>query len=150
MATAASAPPLCRYVPCVTSSRGSSILMEETAQAITPLDAAVRRRGRIGRFAWPALPETLVRSSLVIVLDELLQHPRQVMSPKDQYVIEHLAAGCPDPPFGERIRPRGTIGQAADFDTFASEGLVEAATELGVPIPEHGVGGGVPAPPLAA
>jgi len=49
----------------------------ETAEAVAPLDPAVRPRGHIGRFAGPALPETLVRSRLVIVLNELVQHPRQ-------------------------------------------------------------------------
>ena len=33
-------------------------------------DIAVPQRGHIGRFSWPALPETLMRSSLVIVLDD--------------------------------------------------------------------------------
>jgi len=58
--------------------------MEETAEAITALHTAVRPRGHIGRLAWPALPETLVRSCLVIVLDELVQHPRQMMPPEDK------------------------------------------------------------------
>jgi hypothetical protein len=75
---------VCRYVAWVISSCGLSILMEETAEAIATLHQAVRPRGHMGRFAWPALPETLVRSSLVIVLDELVQHPRQMMPPEDQ------------------------------------------------------------------
>jgi hypothetical protein len=58
--------------------------MEQTAKAIAALHPAVGARGHIGRFEWPALPETLVRSSLVIVLDELVQHPRQMMPPEDQ------------------------------------------------------------------
>jgi hypothetical protein len=56
--------------------------MEETAKAIAALHPAVHPRVQIGRFAWPPLPETLVRSSLVIVLDELVQHPRQMMPPQ--------------------------------------------------------------------
>ncbi len=69
---------------CVTSSCGSSILMEETAKAIAALHPAVRQRGYLGRFARSALSKTLVRSSLVIVLDELVQHPRQMLPPEDQ------------------------------------------------------------------
>ena len=73
----------CRYLAYVASSCGWSILMEKTTEAIAPLHPAVSRRGQIGRFAWPELPETLVRSSLVIVLDELVQQPRQMMPPED-------------------------------------------------------------------
>ena len=75
---------VCRYVAWVISLCGSSILMEETAKAIAALHPAVTQMGHMGRFAWPTLPETLVRSSLVIVLDELVQHPRQMMPPEDQ------------------------------------------------------------------
>ena len=74
---------LCGYIAGVTSSGGSSILMEDTAKAIASLHRAVRPRD-LGRFARSALPETLVRSSLVIVLDEFVQHPRQVVPPEDQ------------------------------------------------------------------
>ena len=88
---------MCRYVACVTSSCGSSILLEETAKAIAALHPAVRPRVYLGWFAWSALPETLVRSSLVIVLDE----PRPAPSPDDaarrSKVVEHLAAYCPLP-----------------------------------------------------
>ena len=38
--------------------------MEETGKAIVALHRAARLRGHIGRFAWPAPPETLVRSRL--------------------------------------------------------------------------------------
>lgn len=75
---------VCRYIACVTSSCGLSILMEETAKAIPALNPAIRPRDSLGRFARSALPKTLVRSSLVIVLDELVQHPRQMMPPEDQ------------------------------------------------------------------
>jgi hypothetical protein len=75
---------VCRYGAWVISSCRSSILMEEIAEAIAALHRAVTQRGHMGRFAGPALPETLVRSSLVIVLDELVQHPRQMMPPEDQ------------------------------------------------------------------
>ncbi len=75
---------LCRHVACVTSSCGLSILMEETAKAIAALHRTVRPGVYLGRFAWQALPEPLVRSSLVIVLDELVQHPRQMLPAEDQ------------------------------------------------------------------
>ena len=58
--------------------------MEETAKVIAALHPAVRPRGYLVRFAWPTLPETLVRSSLVIVLDELIQHPHKMLPAEDQ------------------------------------------------------------------
>ena len=59
------------------------------------------------------------------------------MPPEDQKVVGHLAASLSPPPFRERIRPWRLVGQAYDFNTLASEDLVEAATEPGVPIPEQ-------------
>jgi hypothetical protein len=58
--------------------------MEETAEAIAALNPPVGPRDYLGRFARSALPKTLVRSSLMIVLDEPVQHPRQMMPPEDQ------------------------------------------------------------------
>ena len=58
--------------------------MEETAKAIAARNPAVGPRDYLGRFAWPALSEALVRSSLVIALDELVQHPRQMLPAEDQ------------------------------------------------------------------
>jgi len=42
-----------------------------------------------------ALAEPLVRSGLVVVLDELDQHPFQVSPTEDEQVVEHLPTGCP-------------------------------------------------------
>ena len=66
-------------------------------KAIAALHPAARLRGPIGRLAWPALPEALVRSSLVIVLDELVQHPRQMMPPEDPSV-HHPVRDVQKPP----------------------------------------------------
>ena len=51
---------LCRYIPRVSSSCGSMVLVEETAKAIAALHSSVRRRGHPSRFARPALAEALV------------------------------------------------------------------------------------------
>jgi hypothetical protein len=51
-------------LPASPRSCGSSILMEETAKAIATLDPAVCPWGHLRRFAWPALPETLVRTGI--------------------------------------------------------------------------------------
>ena len=85
--------------PCVTSARSSAVLREQAAKAIAAFHPAARGWGQIGRSAGRPLPETLVRPSLVVVLEELRQHPLQVPAAEDQQVIEALAPGCPHKPF---------------------------------------------------
>ena len=76
--------------------------MEQATQAISALHPALRGGGHVRRrLVGPALPEPLVRSILVIVLDELVQHPSQMLPAEDQEVIEHLAACCPHPSLRE-------------------------------------------------
>jgi len=100
--------PTCAVYPgCVTSSGGSAIFVEQAIEAITSLHRAVGNLYRVGRFAGPALPESLVWSSLMVVLKELLQHPLQVPPPKDQHVIERLATCSPHPAFREGVRHSG-------------------------------------------
>ena len=54
----------------VTSSGSPAVLVEQAAQAVTALHAALRGRGHVRRLFGPALPEPLVRASLVVVLEE--------------------------------------------------------------------------------
>jgi hypothetical protein len=78
---------------CVTSLRSAAVLMEPAAKAIAAFHLAVRGWGQIGRSAGRPLPKALVRPGLVIVLEELRQHPLQVPADEDQQVIEALAPG---------------------------------------------------------
>ncbi len=73
--------------------------MEQAAKAIAAFHLAVRGWGHIGRSAGRPLPEALVRPSLVVVLEELRQHPLEVPAAEDKQVIEALTPGCPHKPF---------------------------------------------------
>ena len=56
--------------------------MEHSAKPVATLHAPGRERDHFGRLAGSALPQPLVRAGVVVVVDELTQHPLQVPSPK--------------------------------------------------------------------
>ncbi len=94
-----------------------------------------RPRGRIGGRA--ALFETLMRSGLVVVDQELLEDRLKMEAAKDQQVVQQLSAGGTDPAFGDRVRPRRPKGKADHFHPLAAEDLIEASGELSIPVPEQ-------------
>ena len=89
---------------------------------------------------WAALFETLVRARLVIVDEELLDHRLQMASAEDEQVVQQLSPSGADEPFGDRVRPRGPIGQFQDLHALGAEDLIEAGGELAVAITEQEVG----------
>ena len=84
--------------------------------------------------SWATLVEALVRTRLVVVDQELLDHSLQVAGAKDEQVIEHLSPAGADEPFADRVRLRGPEGQLHDFDAFRTEDLIEVNGELGVAV----------------
>ena len=64
--------------------------MEQASEPVAPLQPPGRERHHVGRLAGSALIQPLVRPGVVVVLDELAQHPLQVPSPEDEQVVEHL------------------------------------------------------------
>jgi hypothetical protein len=77
--------------------------VEEATKTITALHWTGCQRDHAGWFMRSALAEPLVRPSLVVVLDELDQHPFQVSPTEDERVVEHLPTGCPHPSLRERV-----------------------------------------------
>jgi len=73
------------------------------------------------------------------MLDDSLRTYSRWRRPKTSKMIEELAPGCSHP-FGEGGRPRRPTGQPDDLHTLAPEDLVEASSELGVPIAEEEAG----------
>ncbi len=73
--------------------------MEQASKAVAALHPPGRERDHVGRLAGWALLQPLMRPGVVIVLDELAQHPPQVPSPEDEKVVEHLppAVGAETP-----------------------------------------------------
>ena len=60
------------------------VLMEQTTKTISALHRTGRQRDHAGWFMGSALPEPLMRTGIVVVLDELDQHPLQVSPTEDQ------------------------------------------------------------------
>jgi len=78
--------------------------MEQTAEAIWTLHVAAGGNDRIGWRTRHSLLEALVRPGLVVVIEELGQHPFKVSLAKDRQVVEALSAGGPHPAFSEGVR----------------------------------------------
>jgi hypothetical protein len=84
--------------------------------------------GRGSAVCGRVLTEGSMWAVRVVVLDELLQHQREVARPGDPKVVEAFAAQRSDEALCERVRPRRPHGGAEDADVGAGE---------------HGVDGGV-------
>lgn len=113
--------------------------MDQAAEAIVTNDAACGRDRRrlIADGDRTALGETLMRATMVVVLQEVLEHPFQVSTAEDEQVVQQLPACGPHPALGKCIRPWGPVGQAEHLHSFAHKDLIEATTELGVAISEQ-------------
>ncbi len=61
--------------------------MEQAPETIMALHWTGRHPDLAGRCTGSALPEPLVRPSLVVMLDELTQHALQVLATEDQQVV---------------------------------------------------------------
>lgn len=71
----------------------SMVVLNLHIEGKKPPQGAMHDRERTSRFAGPALPESLVWPSLVVVLKELLQHPLQVPPPQIPVFIIHQGRG---------------------------------------------------------
>lgn len=54
----------------------------------------------------------------------------------DQGPVEAFSADGADPAFGDGVRPRGLDRGLDDADVLGGEDVVEAADELGIPVPD--------------
>jgi hypothetical protein len=73
----------------------------------------------------------------VVVLDELVQHRREVAGPGDQEVVEAFAAQGADPALGDRVRSRCLNWCTDDADVGAAEHRVEGGGEPAVPVADQ-------------
>jgi hypothetical protein len=71
------------------------------------------------------------------VIQELAKDMVKVAAAQDQMMVQQVAAGRANPPFGERIGTGGSVREADNPHSLAPEHLVEGAWELGVPIMEQ-------------
>ena len=68
----------------VTSSGRPVVLVEHAAETISSRHWTGRHPNLLGRLAGSPLPKPLVRAGIVVVHDELAQHPLQVPTTEDQ------------------------------------------------------------------
>jgi hypothetical protein len=78
--------------------------VEQTAKVISTFHFAAEGDDGVGWRTRHSLLEALVRPGLVIVIEELGQHPLQVSPAKDQQMVEALSAGGPHPAFATGVR----------------------------------------------
>src|SRR5262245_44192740 len=77
------------------------VLVEHASKAVAALHPPGRERDHVGRLAGSALLQPLVRPGVVVVLDELAQHPLQVTSSEDEQVVEPLPPTRADKPLSD-------------------------------------------------
>jgi hypothetical protein len=71
----------------VTSSGGSAVLVEDPAEAIAAHDRPRRQRDEVGRRTGSPLLDPLMGPGVVVVADELGQHPLHVPATEDQHPV---------------------------------------------------------------
>ena len=91
----------------------------------------------VGVGDWDLKVDPTVRALVVVVLDELPEHPVEMALATDEQPVEALGPGCPDKPFGERVRPRRPDGREDDPSADRPHHLVEGTDELGVPVTDQ-------------
>ena len=78
-----------------------------------------------------------MRSVIVVVAFELVQHGFGVSFVDDQEAVEEFAADCPDKALGDRIRPWCAHRRLDDPDVDGGEDRVEGGGELGVAVADE-------------
>src|SRR5215212_3939998 len=113
------------------------VLVYETAESIS----AQGLECSTGRWGSGACGRLLMQRSVwavgVVVLDELVQHLRQVAWSGDQRVVEAFAAQSADEALGDRVCARCPDWGADDGDVGAGEHGVECGGELGVSVTDQ-------------
>jgi hypothetical protein len=89
------------------------ILMDESAEPITPEQGAWSFRGWIGAGDGGALVEGPVRVVGIVVIDVFVEDEPQMPFASDQHPVQAFAADAADPPFGDCILAV-TLGRCLD------------------------------------
>src|SRR5215216_4344500 len=135
-----------RLVPPRTRSRCVSVLVDQSAEQVVPVDA--RRGGSaadeiwIGAV-WRSELERAVRAMPVVVVGIDAQDALEMAPSEDQNPVEAVAAHGSHPALSEGVRVRRLDRCPDHLDPLGAKDLVEAAAELPVPIVDQ-----QPEPPL--
>ena len=116
------------------------ILVDHATQDTMPADRRIERdhdgRVVIGRL----MVQTLVRTVLIEVPDELSQHGSGVAFVVNEHPVGALRANAAHEPFGVTVRPRRPRRCSHHVDAFGGEHRVERREVLGVPVPDQETG----------
>ena len=101
------------------------VLVQKASESVSSTWPDGGAGGRGSAVCGRVLIEGSMWAVRVVVLDELLQHQREVARPGDQKVVEAFAAQRLDEALCDRVRPRRPHRGAEDADVGAGERGVE-------------------------
>jgi hypothetical protein len=113
------------------------ILVYQATEAVQSYRPNGRSAGRGSGPCGRVLIERSMWAVGVVVLDELVQHQRQVAWPGDQHAGEPFAAQRADEALGDRVRPRCPDWGADDGNVGAGEHRVEGGGEPGITVADQ-------------
>ena len=111
------------YAVLGTRSRQPEVIIDDATQYLAFLDEP------FGQWLWSfnggLLVKTLMRSALVVIDQELLQHPSQMSFIQDQHLVEALLTKSSNHPLRESMGIGSTIGCANNVDAFRLENVIK-------------------------
>jgi len=119
------------------SRRGLVILVEQTAEEVSPIHVGGRRGGsrrQLVRFRRWGQAEPSVWSLIVVMADVDSEHPFEMRPVQDEEPVKALRPHCPDPALRVGVRFRCPHRRADHLAGRTAEALVKGRWELAVPV----------------
>jgi hypothetical protein len=117
---------------------GDAVLVDQAAEPVGSLDcvhAGELPKGRVSD--WDLKVDPAVRSLIVVLLDEVPEHPVEVALAPNEKPVEALCPGGSHKAFGERVRAGKPDGREDDLGADRPHHLVEGTDELGVAVTDQ-------------
>jgi hypothetical protein len=112
--------------------------VDQAAEPVGSLDcvhAGELPKGRVSD--WDLKVDPAVRSLIVVLLDEVPEHPVEVALAPNEKPVEALCPGGSHKAFGERVRAGRPDGREDDLGADRPHHLVEGTDELGVAVTDQ-------------
>jgi len=120
------------------TSRDLLIFVEEAAEAVVSFDLGDVGRCAVGeRPCGGCLPQTAVRTMIIVVALELAQHGCGVSLVDDEKAVEEFAADGADEAFRDGVCARCAHRRLEDLDVDSGEHGVEGSGELAVAVADE-------------
>ena len=119
-------------------SGGDAVLVEQPTDPVRSLHPGTAVEGVNGGVGdWRLEIDPAVRARVVVVKDELPEHPVELAFTADEHPVEALGPRRPDKAFGESVRSGRPDGRPDDPGANRPHHLVEGPDELGVPVTDQ-------------